>query len=127
MASPRGPIPELHLIGVADAGVVNLERVVLRPTQPLSLNGYGIAVGVGADGEGAYPVYDNCYWFPEITVSPPSWIIVFTGKGSWNTGRWHTGEDVTYLHWQRQFTVFNAPNLLPVLFRVDGAVVSSQL
>lgn len=127
MAYPNLAITEIHLIGVADVGVPNQERVVLRPTQELRLHGYGLTVGITGSAQGAYPLFDNCFWFPDLEVKPPSWILVFTGKGNVSTSKWHTGEDVLSLHWQRPFTIFDSRQVVPILFRVDGSVIGPLL
>ncbi len=125
-AGPYLPLPELYLVGVADPGKANLERIVIRPTQPLNLNGYGLAVGVSAGSAGASPIFDNCFWFPAIEVQPPSWVLVYTGPGQEGNADWQ-GEAVLNLHWQRQYTVFTFEFLVPVLFRVEGAAVGRLL
>ena len=128
MAQPHLPIPELHVVGVADAGVPNSERVVLRPTQPLSLLGYGVAVGISArtSTPSAHPLHDSCFWFPAIEVAPPSWILIFTGKGEFKESEWE-GQAVHTFHWGRQYTVFTHELIVPVLFRLDGATVGGLL
>jgi len=125
-ARPYLPLPELHLVGVADPGKPNLERIVIRPTQQLNLNGYGLAVGVSAGAAGASPIFDNCFWFPAIVVQPPSWVLIYTGPGEQRSSDWQ-GEAVLNLHWQRKFTVFTLEFLVPVLFRVEGAAVGQLL
>jgi hypothetical protein len=128
VAYPNLVIPELHLVGVADPGSANSERVVLRPTQSIRLHGYGLTVGIPAErGGGALPLFDNCFWFPDIQVAPPSWVLVFTGKGNVQESIWQSGERVLALHWQRWFTIFGNRNLVPVLFRVDGSAVGPLL
>lgn len=127
MATPNLVIPELHLVGVADPGVPNQERVVLRPTQNLRLHGYGLCIGIPSTGLGAQPLFDNCFWFPNVEINLPSWILVFTGKGNFGTSKWHTGEDVYSFHWQRPHTVFESRQVVPILFRVDGSVVGPIL
>lgn len=127
MAYPNQPVPELHLVGIADAGVPNQERVVLRPTQRLRLHGYGLTVGVPAAGPGALPLFDNVFWFPDVEVALPSWILVFTGKGRPMTSVTPSGEQILALHWNRPLTVFDSRRVVPVLFRVDGSAVGPVL
>jgi hypothetical protein len=123
MANPQTSVPELTIIGVFDPGVPNEERIVLRPEVVVPLNGYGIAVGIPAPGVGALPLFDNCFWFPEIEVSPPAWVILFTGPGKTKTFSTVEGENVLTLHWQRPYTIFGGSEVIPILFRVDAAAI----
>jgi hypothetical protein len=124
-ATPNFPLTELHIVGVANPGKPNVERIVIRPTQQVNLNGYGIALGVSA-GLGARPMLDNCFWFPEVEVVPPSWILVYTGKGVPHKSQWQ-GTDVLIFHWQRDYVVFTREIVVPVLFRIAAATVGHLL
>ena len=126
MSYPVSVFPELHFVGVADPGVPNLERIVIRPTQEVDLLGYGVALGVGSLEEGAQPIFDNCFWFPSRIVTPPSWILIYTGTGTLRITE-EGGQTVHNLHWQRSHTMFNNPNLIPILFRLDAAIVGRVL
>jgi hypothetical protein len=126
MSYPRVILPELHFVGVADPGVPNAERLVFRPTQPLNLNGYGVVLGIRQEAGKVMPIFDNCFWFPGVDVVPPSWILVHTGRGEPRATQ-ESGEQVVNFHWQRPYTVFGAPNIVPVLFRLDSAVIGQML
>ncbi len=120
-------ISELMLVGVADAGVPNKERVVLRPTQLVSLNHFAISIGV-VDAQGARPrpVFDNVFWFPELLVGPPAWVLVYTGRGTPQQSSLPNGDRVYTLFWQRESTLFNSERLVPVLLRLGGVSIGSR-
>lgn len=121
-------ITELALIGVADPGIANSERIVLRPTQTMNLTSFAVALGVfDTETGGAKPIYDNVYWFRDIVVSPPSWILLYTGKGEPQELTLPSGERVITLFWQRDRTMFGHPALVPILFQLGGAVVGRRL
>ena len=122
MAAFSMEIPELQMFGVFDASIPNRERIVLRPVIPLSLNSYGVAVGLPALPVGAFPLFDNCFWFPQMDVEPPAWIVIYTGPGKNKTSS-IGGTTTLSFHWQRPFTLFGANNLVPILFRLDSAAI----
>jgi hypothetical protein len=116
-------IVEINLIGVADAGVPNHERVMLRPNETVTLSQFGVAIGVRTEEPSvASLLRDQTIWLPEITVSPPAWILIYTGPG---TDRQDIFKDqpVFVLHWNKEKTVFGNPAVIPVLVRVDAVVV----
>jgi len=121
-------VTQLALIGVADPGQPNSERIVLRPMQTVALNGFGITVGVfDPSTGGARTVFDNVFWFPDITVQAPSWILVYTGKGESQGLILPGGEHARTFFWQRSNTVFAHQLIVPVLFQMGGATIGRRL
>ena len=128
MTTPWLFMPDLSLLGVADPGVPNRERVVIRPTQTASLYATGIAVGViDPRSGGASPIFDHTFWFPNVVVRPPSWVFVFTGPGSPSETKNQNGETIRSFFWNRQETIFANLELIPVLFRLGSVVIGRQL
>ncbi len=127
MAYPQTYSP-LALVGVADAKVANAERVIIRPMELVDLSEYGICVGFLARDQRVYPLNDNVFWFPKVVVAPPSYVFVYTGVGTQaRTTVEGTGEDALVFHWGRATTVFNVPQLLPILVRREILAVGSQI
>lgn len=121
-------VTELALVGLADASVANKERVILRPTQLTSLREFGLVVGVRDPGtDGAKPLFDNTFWFPDLHVAPPSWVLVYTGPGTPREDTLPNGDRVLTLFWQRKQVVFTRPELVPILFRVGAANVGRHI
>lgn len=118
------PIHQLSLVGVFDAGIPNMERVVLRPTQQLNLGEFGLFTGIKASNGLVTPIRDHFFWLGETWITPPAWIFVYTGTGA---PRWTTmpnsGDAALVLHWGRATTMFNVPSIVPVVFRL-GAIVA---
>jgi len=128
MSYPPQVISELALVGVAYAGVPNEERVVIRPTQTLQLSTFGVAAGsFDAATGGTRPFFDSVFWFPDLFVSPPAWILLYTGIGTPRSTQLENGEALITLFWQRKLTVFDNPHVLPVLFRLGAAIVGRRL
>jgi hypothetical protein len=122
------PVTELSMIGVSNPGVPDKEMVVLRPSETIVLPNFAVAVGVyDASAGGARPIYDNVYWFPEIVISPPSWIFIYTGKGSPTENIVENGQRVLSLFWQRSHTIFGSPGLVPVLLRLGAVTVGRRM
>src|ERR1700730_10382869 len=110
------PIFELTIIAVADAGVPNQERVVLRPTESVDLGQFGVTVGIRNSGNPnlILPLADHFFWFPNLVVETPSWLFLYTGKGSYEkTTRTGTSETAHVFHWEREITLFNYFELVP--------------
>jgi len=119
------PVHEFGTVGIFDSGVPNRERIVMRPTQILNLAEFALTVSSVDDNGSVTPIPDLFLWLGELWVTPPSWIVVFTGPGSFNQGAHsQTGETVFELHWGRANTIFGSPNLAVSLLRIGG--ISSQ-
>jgi hypothetical protein len=122
------PISELLLVGVVNAGVPNEERIVLRPTQTVGLGAFGVAVGVADQASGgAQPFYDYIFWFPDTLISPPAWVLLYTGLGTPQQTPFPNGETILTLFWQRRTTIFDDRKTVPILFRPGSAVVGRVL
>lgn len=122
------PVTELSLVGVSEPGVANHERIVLRPTEPTNLAQFGIFVGYKNPNGPITPLIDNFFWFGELVVEPPSWIVVYTGPGQYQQSTIQgTGHLVHSLHWGRPVTLFNHPSFVPVLFRMDAILIGQHL
>ena len=117
------PVHELTVVGVFDAGVPNRERVVLRPTETLNLASFALVLSAVSDG-GVIPLADQFFWLGEKWVTPPAWIVVFTGPGQYREGGHQTtGEPVLELHWGRASVVLNIPGIALSIVRI-GAITS---
>lgn len=118
------PITELMFHGVYDHGKPNLERVVLRPVQAVNLGEYSVSLGVRVDAETITPIHNLCYWFLDRRIEPPSWIMLYTGKGEDRESVWQkTGERVYTRYWGLEFTVFKMAVLQPIVFHHDAIAV----
>jgi hypothetical protein len=118
----------LVLIGIADAKVPNDERVILQVPELVDLGEYGLVVGLKAKDGRVYPMNDNVFWFPKIVVGGQSYVFVYTGVGQTErTTVDGTGEDALVLHWGRPTTIFNVPQLVPVLVRRDVLAIGRHI
>mgnify|MGYP001577113234 CR=1 FL=1 len=115
------PIPEFTVHGPWDRGISNRERVVFIPNVPLNLASYGVLVGYG-NANLAEPLPDNFFWFNELEVNAGTWVFLYTGPG---TTRYTTvegsGAPAVVLHWGKPNTIFNTPEIVPILFKF-GAI-----
>lgn len=126
MSYPPILLPDISLVGVFDANIPNRERIVLRPNRQISMGGVGIAVGFDAGANNALVVYDNVFWFPQMTVEPPVWIFLYSGRGEVKQTTVPSGEPALVFHWQRPNTVFVDPKLVPVVFRAADVIVGRR-
>ena len=117
---------EATIVGVGDPGVPNKERVILRPTERINLGEFGLAVGIRGNENPnlVLPLVDNFFWFPSIVVETPSWLLLYTGKGTYEKTTIAGTSDIAHVfHWGRDVTVFNYLELVPVLFRHSGMLI----
>lgn len=53
-------------------------------------------------------------------VSPPAWLIVFTGKGKApDVPLTENGTNVHLFYWNLEKTIFNLPGIVPVAFKIN--------
>ena len=116
----------LSILGVLDAGVPNLERVVLRARSRISLAGFGLTVGIANPQGGAYPLHDSVFWFPDIIVEPPAWVIVYTGAGKTQQSQMPGGDPALTFHWHRPTVVFVDPSLVAAVFWAEDVEIGKQ-
>jgi len=122
------PITELTILGVSDPGIPNRERIIIRPTEPVNLGQFGIFIGHKNINGVVTPWMDNFFWFGELIVEPPSWIIIYTGMGVYQKTLMPGSEQIIHsMHWGRNYTVFNLPSTVPVLFRLDSVLIGQHL
>ena len=117
------PVHELSVVGIFDPGIPNRERIVLRPTQPLNLAAFALILSATAP-EGVTPIPNQFLWLGERWLSPPAWIVVFTGPGRFQEGAHQTtGEPVLELHWGQPGVVLGRPGVAVSVIRI-GALTS---
>ena len=120
-------IHELTVVGVADAGVPNRERIVLRPTQAVDLAEFGLFIGIKTTLDMVTPAPDLFFWFGELTVHPPAWIVIYTGSGQYQQSIVPGTTDTAHTyHWGRPHTLFHTPEVVPVLFRLGGIEIGDS-
>jgi hypothetical protein len=122
------PLLELSLVGVANAGTPNRERILLRPTEKVNLAQFGILLGLRAESGLVTPIRDSFFWFGEIEVEPPSWIGVYTGSGTFKQEPLPGSNQMGYwFYWGRNVTAFDLPRIVPVVFRMSNILIGGQI
>lgn len=121
-------IEELSVVGVYDAGVPNLERVVVRVLQPVDLGQYGLMIGIRGPNGTAFPLRDNLLWFGNGWVAKGDWLFIYTAPGEGRVTPLPNNEEKLYsVHWGKKQTIFQNQDLVPILFRMDGIQVPTDL
>jgi hypothetical protein len=122
------PPSELSMLGVYDAGIPNQERILLRPTEQVNLAQFGVLVGVRIASGDIIPLQDNFYWFGEIQIPSPSWIVLATGKGDASvTNHPKTGHPVFWFFWGKSATIFNGPIIMPIVFQIGSILLGNNV
>jgi hypothetical protein len=120
------PIWELMIVAMADGGVPNKERIIIRPTEKIDLGEFCVCAGLRHKDNPnvVIPLLDNIFWFSNLTIEPPSWIFIYTGKGEFReTTANGTNERALVFHWGREETIFNFLDIVPVIFRQAGILI----
>jgi hypothetical protein len=123
-------LPEIRMVGVFERAVPNQERIVLQIMQAgLNLGQFGIMLGVRTAPGWAVPIRDNLFWFGDAQFNTGDWIFVYTGPGQPRVTQIPNDQGQLYtVHWNRKVTVFDSPEIVPILFRTDAVhVLQEQL
>ena len=121
------PLLSLSVIGVADPGVPNLERLVLRPSDTINTAAYGVIVGIRQPTGHAIPLRDSFFWFGEVIIRPPSWILLYTRPGQYGITKHTDGNPVHSFFWNRDHTVFNLEETVPIVFEIGSLSIGSYI
>ena len=122
------PIYEFGNVMVFEPGVPNKERIVLRPTEVVDLSRYGVWAAWQHENGTVTPLPNLSFWFGLKTASPPSWIVIFTGKGEYRElSHLETKEPVLCFHWGSEQTLFNYRQLVPVVYRYDSFSIGTHM
>lgn len=115
----QGHLTELELYGVFDAGIPNLERVVLRIAEHVDMASFAVVLGQNMAGGSSLPLQDHFFWFGNALLTPGDWIYLYTGTGAVTSIE--LGPNRIYsLYWGKKQTLFHTPLIRPVLIRMDA-------
>lgn len=112
---------DLSVIGIYDAGVANLERIVLRADKPVDLAGYLLLIALrGQAGGGSIPLRDNMLWLGNTSIDAGDWVYVYTGPGvAQTTALPNNPNKVVSLYWGKNQTIFQATHLTAALIKIE--------
>jgi hypothetical protein len=121
------PVIDLSMIGVFDAGVPNKERIYLRPTDVIKLTGFGLFLArLDPETGTVRPIHNFCFWFDDREVEPPSWICIYTGKGTPNQTTTKDGQPHYTYFWGNSSTLFGNPSMTAVLFKPNAISIGRR-
>ncbi len=121
------PIFEFGQVVAYDSSVNKRERVVFRPTEPVNLAAYALLTA-WQDSTGLIaPLNNNLFYFGDCAVTPPCWVVVYTGKGKYHqVNHAATGHLIHTFYWGNDVTVFNVKEVVPVLIRIANVQIGSH-
>ncbi|WP_117310252.1 hypothetical protein [Stenotrophomonas sp. G4] len=119
---------DISIVGVYDAGVPNLERVVLRANSTVNLASYCLIVAFKAQLNGAnIPLRDHFLWLGNTMLNAGDWIFVYTAPGTAQLTPIHTAtESLLSLYWGKPQTIFQDRNLTAGLIKIEGATFPKE-
>jgi hypothetical protein len=104
-----------------------MERVVLRPSDTINTAAYGVMIGIRQPTGHVIPLRDSFFWFGEVRIGPPSWILLFTRPGQYGVTKHVDGNPVHSFFWQRQQTVFTSESIVPVVFEIGSLAIGDHI
>lgn len=117
-------IYELEVYGVFDRGVPNKERIAILAKQPVNIGQHGVMIGIRENSGRALPIKDNLFWFGDAQLNAGDWLFIYTGDGKPSVSELPNSiSRIFSIHWGRPKTVFDARELVPILFRVDAVFI----
>lgn len=123
-----GDILDLTVVGVFDRGKPNFERIALRAQDMVIIGQFGVMLGIRQQGNSAFPLRDNLYWFGDGFLNKGDWIYLYTGPGEARTVNLpNTSETLYSVHWGRPNTILDHPEIVPILFRVDAVHIIEEM
>jgi len=119
-------IPELTIVGVADRGIPNQERVVIRINQDVDLAQFQMFLVVYQEGVST-PVNDYSFWLTDVSVKSGMYIFLYTGVGEVKfTTVQGTNEPAYVLHWGQPQAILTDPKFRPAIVRLSGLEVLTE-
>ncbi len=117
---------ELEVHGVADPGVSNQERVYLRARSEVELGTFFLMTGWQWPDGAAQPLPESL-WLGKLKVAEGYWIVVYTGPGEQRFTKLQTGEPCLVLHWGKSATLFNVPQIVPLLVQAGAVKIGGHI
>lgn len=119
---------QILLIGAIDRGVPNRERIVFRPAEPINLLQFVVCLALREPAGMVRPINDRVFWFPDMVVEPPCWIVLYTGPGTARTTTLPPSSQPAYtFHWGFPYTALNDPAVVPVILGLGSIVIPTLL
>ncbi len=116
----------IEIVEVADRGVPNRERILLRAKETCQANSFFLGLGIARAQSTADPINDNMFWLGGGVFLPGDWMFVYTGRGMPNIHEIpnQTGKIFTYF-WGKSSVVFSSKEIIPYLVQIGAAQIAS--
>ena len=121
-------ITELTITDIYDRSIPNKERIAIIANETINIGQYGIMLGLRNEGESAFPIRDNLFWFGDAVINKGDIIYIYTGPGDPKITELPNNQENLYtVHWGKDKTIFQSNDLVPILFKVDSVYIRSTL
>lgn len=118
---------ELELLGVFDRRTPFKERVVLKAAVRVDVSSLAIAAGYRTSPQTAIPMRDHFMWLGNVILEAGDWLFIYTGTGEGKVAPIPNSTNKMYIgHWQKEHTIFNSPQIVPLLFRLGDLVIEAS-
>jgi hypothetical protein len=112
---------EIQLLGVADRGVPNKERVLARTLNVMHLGKYVLTAAVLQPDRTVNIIPNMLFIFHNFQLLKSSWVVIYTGKGNQEISRLPTSHEPAYVfHWGFDQVIFSRRDIVPALFRIEA-------
>jgi hypothetical protein len=100
-------ITNLRIISVVGKGDLPAERVVLRVARECNLTNY-IILDSTCNDDGTFSEKNrHVFWFPDLSVSPQDFVVLYTKSGTTRSFVNSSGFTVHVFYWGMKRTVWN--------------------
>jgi hypothetical protein len=112
---------EIDVLGVANRGTPNKERILAKARVSLELQEFLLLAGILQPDKTVSIIRNILFAFDQLTVPAGSWIVIYTGPGKSEVSRLATTLEPAYVfHWGFSEVLFTRPDIVPVFFRVNA-------
>jgi hypothetical protein len=110
----------IQLLGIADKGIPNLERLHMAVIAPTNLVNYAVFdTEKTQGGKGVIPTPKNTYWFTSCDVKPGDQIVLYTKRGMPSKEARTDGYTNHFYYWNKDRTLWHGPNACAVLIEIN--------
>jgi len=108
----------IAIVGIADRGTANLERVHLRVLADTNLSYYAILDTTYVNPNAVSNLLRHAFWFPPHQVNAGDNVVLYTGYGVQNSEANLFGGRNHFFYWGLQNTVWNKTGDCAVLLEI---------
>lgn len=117
---------DITLHSVAERGVPNRERIILRVDAPCNAASYAVLLGTSVAGYNPTPFADNFLWIGNGELLARDWIFLYSGHGESRVDNLSDDQRLFSLYWRRPTTILHNPYVVSILIKIGDYQALSE-